>query len=69
VVDLVSPELRATALGVYAMATGLAALPASVIAGLLWQKVGPAAPFLYGAATAALACGGFLFVRPVRAVD
>ncbi|HEY1204435.1 MAG: MFS transporter [Bryobacteraceae bacterium] len=62
VVDLVSPGLRATALGVYAMATGLAALPASVIAGLLWQKVGPAAPFLYGAATAALACAGFSLV-------
>lgn len=69
VVDLVSPERRGTALGVYAMATGLAALPASLIAGLLWQKVGPAAPFLYGAAMAALACAGFLLVRPVRAVN
>ncbi len=66
VVDLVSPELRATALGVYAMATGLAALPASVIAGLLWDKVGPAAPFLYGAALAALACSGSMLVRPSR---
>ena len=66
VVDLVSPELRATALGVYAMMTGLAALPASVIAGLLWDKVGPAAPFLYGAVMAFLACAGFLLVRPPR---
>ncbi len=71
VVDLVSPELRGTALGVYAMVTGLAALPASVIAGLLWQRVSPAAPFLYGAAMAALACAAFLCVhdppRPGRA--
>jgi MFS family permease len=69
VVDLVSPEHRATALGVYAMATGLAALPASVIAGLLWQNVGPAAPFFYGAAMAALACAGFAIMpvpRPIR---
>ena len=67
VVDLVSPELRGTALGVYAMVTGLAALPASVIAGLLWQRVSPAAPFLYGAAMAALACAGFLLVgQPSR---
>ncbi len=69
VVDLVSPEHRATALGVYAMATGLAALPASVIAGLLWQNVSPAAPFLYGAAMAALACAGFALVpapSPIR---
>jgi MFS family permease len=64
VVDLVSPEHRATALGVYAMATGLAALPASVIAGLLWQKVGPAAPFLFGAVTAALAAAAFFCVGP-----
>jgi MFS family permease len=63
VVDLVSPEQRGTALGVYSMATGLATFPASVIAGLLWQKLGPAAPFFYGAAMAALACGGFLLVR------
>jgi len=63
VVDLVSPELRGTALGVYAMVTGLAALPASVIAGLLWQRVSPAAPFLYGAVMAALACAGFLWIH------
>ncbi len=68
VVDIVSQEHRATALGVYSMMTGLAALPASIIAGLLWQKVGPAAPFFYGAVMAALACAGFLFVRPARAV-
>jgi len=66
VVDLVPAELRATALGVYSMAIGLAALPASVIAGLLWQRVGPAAPFFYGGVMAALACAGFLLVRPPR---
>jgi len=55
VVDLVPGELRATALGTLAAATGLALLPASVIAGWLWTRVGPAAPFAYGAATATAA--------------
>jgi len=49
---------------------GLAALPASAIAGLLWQGAfgwsgfGPAAPFFFGAGMALLA--GFLFWRLVR---
>ncbi len=60
VVDLVEPERRGTALGVYSMALGLAALPASLVAGLLWQHLGPAAPFYYGAAAAALGAG-FLY--------
>ncbi len=54
VADLVPASLRATAMGTFATATGLALLPASVIAGFLWQSVAPAAPFAYGAATAAL---------------
>jgi MFS family permease len=65
--DLVAPSGRATAMGVYGMATGLCALPASVIAGQLWQRVGPAAPFYYGAAMAALGAAAFAFaVRAPR---
>jgi MFS family permease len=64
IVDLVSPAHRATALGIFAMAAGLATFPASVIAGVLWQKLGPPAPFFYGAATAALAAAALLWVRP-----
>jgi MFS family permease len=55
VTDLVPPSLRATAMGTYATATGVALLPASVIAGALWQAVGPPAPFVYGALTAGTA--------------
>jgi len=62
VVDLVGPAHRATALGFYATATGLAAFPASLFAGLLWQRLGPAAPFYYGALTAALAAAAFLLL-------
>lgn len=55
IADLVPPELRATAMGTFSTATGLALLPASVVAGLLWQGVAPWAPFVYGAALAAFA--------------
>ncbi len=55
VVDLVPSGLRATALGTFSTATGVALLPASLVAGILWDRVSPAAPFYYGAALAALA--------------
>ena len=53
--DLTPPELRGTAFGLYYTATGLALLPASLIAGLLWDAVGPWAPFAFGAGWSALA--------------
>jgi len=51
---IIPPDFKATAFGVYAAAVGLAMLPASLIAGWLWDHVSPAAPFYFGAATAAL---------------
>jgi MFS family permease len=53
--DLTPPELRGTAFGLYYTATGLALFPASLIAGLLWDAVGPWAPFAFGAGWSALA--------------
>jgi MFS family permease len=50
-----SGERRGTAFGAYHMVVGLAALPASVIAGLLYDHVSAAAPFWMGAAGAGLA--------------
>jgi MFS family permease len=58
---LVPEPLRGTAFGTYAAVLGLIDLPASLIAGVLWGGVGswpgfgPAAPFLFGAVTAAAA--------------
>ena len=49
VADLVPFEIRGTALGVFHTAVGLAALPASLAAGALWQ-LAPRWTFLYGAA-------------------
>jgi MFS family permease len=63
VADLVSPEQRGTAYGMYNAAIGLTALPASLIAGLLWQGIGdwgglgPSAPFFFGAVMALTAVG------------
>jgi MFS family permease len=48
-------DRRGTAFGVFNLASGIAMLAASVIAGALWHYVGPAATFWAGAALAAAA--------------
>ncbi len=48
-------DIRGTAFGLFNLASGLAALGSSVFAGLLWDKMGPAATFGAGAAFASLA--------------
>jgi MFS family permease len=55
VADLAPKELRATAFGILNSVQGLMILPASVIAGILWQAVAPPAPFFFGAACSAAA--------------
>jgi MFS family permease len=62
VADLVPDRLRGTAYGIFNAALGVAALPASVIAGFLWDWYGPAAPFLFGAVLAVLATVGLLMI-------
>jgi len=55
VADLVPPDARASAYGVYHTAMGLAALPASLLTGWLWQAFGAPVAFATGAALAATA--------------
>lgn len=58
VCDLAGAERRGTVLGGYTFVLGLAALPSSALAGLLWDTVSHAAPFAVSAglmASAALA--------------
>ena len=43
-------RLRGTAFGLFGLIAGLAALIASVLAGLLWDRIGVGATFLAGAA-------------------
>jgi MFS family permease len=61
IADMVQEDNRGKAYGLYYTAIGLAALPSSFIAGILWQGLGnwqglgPSAPFLFGSIMAALA--------------
>ncbi len=70
VADLVPVETRGTAYGTYNATLGILDLPASVIAGVLWQGVGgwggfgAAAPFLFGGAMALLAAALMALWKP-----
>jgi MFS family permease len=66
VADLVPAELRGTAFGLFNGAVGVAAFPASLLAGFLWDSYGAPAPFLLGGALALVAAGGMLAVIPRR---
>ena len=63
--NLVPGARRGAFLGLHATTIGLTAVIASVLAGLLWDHVGPAAPFALGAATG-LAAAVLLAVIPSR---
>jgi MFS family permease len=52
--DLVPAHLRAGGVGWYSSTLGLLQLAASLVAGLLWDRVGHASVFIYGAAFGAL---------------
>lgn len=47
---LAPPEHKGAVLGLHGTLTGIALLPASVVAGVLWNKVSASAPFFLGAA-------------------
>lgn len=65
--DISGPEERGGAFGWYNFAVGIGALPASLIFGLIWQRAGAHAAFLFGAVLAALSALLLLiFVRPPR---
>ena len=68
--DLVPETMRGMAYGGYAAAIGLVSLPSSLLAGLLWegfgswQGLGPSAPFVFGAVTAAVAAALLFLTVP-----
>jgi MFS family permease len=55
VADSAPDYLRGTAFGVFNLVSGVALLLASAIAGLLWDQLGPSAPFVASAILATLA--------------
>lgn len=65
VADLVHPDQRGTAYGLYNLALGIAVFPASLLMGMIWDWKGPTAAFLVSAVLGATAAGLLLlFVRP-----
>ena len=70
VADLVPAAQHGTAFGTYNATLGLMDLPASLLAGILWQGIGPwagwgpAAPFVAGAALALAAAAALALWRP-----
>ena len=72
VADLVPQTRRGVAYGWYNLAIGLGALPASLIFGAIWDRVGAPTAFKFGAALALIAAIGMTMVKPspqaVRAV-
>jgi hypothetical protein len=64
------PGKLASAYGLYHAVVGAVALPASLVAGILWQGIGefsglgPKAPFLFGAVLAVAATSVLVSVPP-----
>jgi len=61
--ELSPTEYRASILGAFQMTVGLCALPASVIAGLLWVKFGMFVPFYFSLVLTSLTLILMLFVK------
>ena len=67
VADHSPPELRGSAYGLFNLATGVTLLLASVIAGLVWERLGANATFLVGGGFSAIAIVLlFAFLRPTE---
>jgi len=66
VADTAPAALRGTAFGVFNLVSGLAMLVASVIAGALWQAIGPDGTFLAGAAFTVIALAVLPFAHRMR---
>jgi MFS family permease len=62
--DFVPPAMRASAIGWYSTTVGLSQLAASLVAGVLWDRVGHGAVFIVGAGFAAAGSAALLVLVP-----
>ena len=65
VADTAPPELRGTAFGMFNLLSGLSLMVASVLAGELWERIGPQGTFLAGAVLTVLALAGLAAARRI----
>jgi len=63
IADLVPVHSRATAYGLHGFAIGIAALPSSLLMGVLWARYSPQAGFFFGGTMALAACALLSTVR------
>jgi MFS family permease len=64
--ELAPQAYRASVLGGFQMVVGLMALPASILAGLLWDRVGRLVPFILSLGLTAVAATLLFFVKETR---
>jgi MFS family permease len=60
--DIAPVETRATLIGLHATLEGIGLLPASFIAGLLWNNISASAPFYFGGLMGIISAVGMLLV-------
>lgn len=60
--DIAPADLRGTVMGLHATLVGAALLPASLIAGFLWDRLGSSAPFYFGAIMGLVAALGLVYI-------
>jgi MFS family permease len=63
VADTSPANIRGSAFGIFSLATGIAMLIASILAGWLWDVAGPSATFWAGATFALVGYTGLLIRR------
>jgi MFS family permease len=61
--ELSPVSYRATGIGVFQMAVGLCALPASLVAGLLWDQISIFAPLYFSIVLTLIATVLLMFVK------
>lgn len=69
VAELAPPQYRASSLGGFQMAVGLCALPASLTAGLLWDRIGMFAPFFLSLGLTIVSTVILMFIKEKRSEE
>lgn len=67
--EIAPADLKGTMLGLQSTIVGIALLPASVIAGLLWNTLGETAPFIFGAGLAFLSACMLIFLMNLNSTQ